>query len=109
MCYVSFSPWRSSRPAVTVHPALCVSEPPARPRCPTEKDKKNSIKSFYQSGNQKNQKTNQTMRERDKLSCLSMNQSAALVIMGLNKFAHQECVDSSGQEAPLEKMTEDRN
>lgn len=43
---VCFSPWKSSRPAVTSRPALCGSEPPARPRCPAVSEREREDKNI---------------------------------------------------------------
>lgn len=84
-----FSPLKSSQPAVTFHPALCGSEPPAHPRCLAEKKKKAE---FHWSANlraveliNKSTGEGETQQKRStvkkltlrKLNCVSINQPAA--------------------------------
>lgn len=60
---VRFSPWQSFRPAVTFRPALCGSEPPARPRCPAEEEVNQSHKEFLSANQRAAKSINQSKGE----------------------------------------------
>lgn len=65
---MSFSPWKSSRPAVTSRPALCGSEPPARQRCPAvrKRERRQKHQDLHQSACKSAAQTqNQSKGERE--------------------------------------------